>query len=144
MNEWENQSCKLQDVLYWALNSVFLCAQFPNTPLSHPTSPFSPFIIFSAVWSTSFQHLCAQTCIMENLHHYATRFPSRALYCYPRSTCSNTIVCIFHGTRTVPNSRSCASCSRDVGVFGWLGGTWKSLDRLQCFLVGHPNEQLFH
>lgn len=81
---------------------------------------------------------------MENLHHYATRFPSRALYCYPRSTCSNTIVCIFHGSRTVPNSCSCASCSRDVGVFGWLGGTWKSLDRLQCFLVGHPNEKLFH
>lgn len=116
----------------------------PNTSLTHPTSPFSPFIIFSAIWFANFQHLCAQTCIMENLHHYATRFPSRALYRYPRSTCSNTVVCIFHGTHTVPNSCSCASCSHDVGVFGWLGGTWKSLDRLQCFLVGHPNEQLFH
>lgn len=109
-------------------------------PQHLPNPPFSPFIIFSAIWSASFQHLCTQTCIMENLHHYATRFPSRALYRYPRSTCSNTAVWIFHETHTVPDSCSCASCSRDVG----LGGTWKSLDRLQCFLVGHPNEQLFH
>lgn len=86
-----------------------------------------------AKWKT-----CIITALAPHLECFTATLDPQA------QTRSSAYIFLVHGTCTVPNSRSCASHSLDVGVFGWFGGTWKSVDRLQCFLVGHPNEQLFH